>query len=55
MLEAVDEIKEYEGMSMKEKYELLAGDLELYDADSKKDSFSGFKRLVERKEKRKAT
>lgn len=55
MLEAVDEIKEYEGISQREKYDLLAVDLELYDVDGKSDPFSGFKRLIERRDKRKAT
>ena len=55
MLEAVDEMNEYQGLTMKEKYDLLAVDMELYDTDGKKDPLSGFKRLVERRDKRKAT
>lgn len=55
MLEAVDEMKEYQGLTMKEKYKLLVVDLELYDMEGKKDPLNGFKRLVERRDKRKAT
>lgn len=55
MLEAVDEMKGHEGMTQKDKYDLLAVGMELYVIEGKKDPFSGFRRLIERRDKRKTT
>jgi hypothetical protein len=55
MLEAVDEMKEYQGFTIKEKYELLAVELELFDIDNKKDAFGTFQKLHQRRNIRKET
>ena len=55
MLEAVDEMKGSQELTMKEKYDLLAVDLELFDIESKKDAFGTFKKLLQRRNKRKET
>lgn len=55
MLEALEDMKECQDMTLEQKYELLAGDLELYNTSDKKDSLAGFKKLVQRRNKRKET
>lgn len=55
MLEAMDDMKMYESATKAELFDIFANDLELYELDGKEDPFSGFKRLLERRAKRKAT
>ncbi|MEX1199903.1 MAG: hypothetical protein WEB02_03855 [Methylophaga sp.] len=55
MLEALDEMKEYENTTQQEKFELLAVDLELFDTEGNKDSFEAFKKLLRRRNIRKGT
>lgn len=55
MLEAIEDMKELSGLTVKEKYQLFAEDLELFDTENKKDSFEAFKKLLRRKELNKGT
>lgn len=55
MLEALDEMKEYAGATIQEKYDLLAVDLELFDTEQNKDAFEAFKKLLRRRNIRKGT
>ena len=55
MLEALDEMKEYQGATVQQKYDILAVDLELFDIDGNKDPFEAFKKLTSRRVKQKRT
>lgn len=55
MLEALDEMKEYQGATVQQKYNILAVDLELFDIDGNKDPFEAFKKLISRRVKQKGT
>lgn len=55
MLEALDEMKEYKNATQKQKYELLAVDLELFDTEQNKDAFEAFRKLLRRRAIRKGT
>jgi len=55
MLEALDEMKEYENATQQEKYDLLAIDLQLFNTEENKDAFEAFKKLLSRRNTRKGT
>ena len=55
MLEALDEMKEYKNATQKQKYELLAVDLELFDTEGNRDAFEAFRKLLRRRAIRKGT
>lgn len=55
MLLALEDMKEYSSYTVKEKYELLAGKLELIDAESMKDAFEAFKKIERRSRERRGT
>lgn len=55
MLVALDEIKEYAGATIQEKFDLLAVDLELFDTEHNTDAFEAFKKLLARRNIRKGT
>jgi len=55
MIEAADEMKVLESSTKEELFDIFANQLQIYNTEGKKDPLSGFKRLLERRDKRKAT
>lgn len=55
MLEGIEEIEEYASYTVEKQFKLLAVDLELFETTELKDSIAAFKKLVQRRNKRKET
>ena len=55
MLLAIDEMSEYRDYTVKDKYDLLAVNLELMDSENKRDAFEAFKKLERRLRSNKGT